>query len=54
MENNYEYTFIGDIETYIRLADLDVYPVTYSGGLWIYEKNGKLKLALNTLKEKYK
>lgn len=53
MENNYEYYFVSDIETYIRLADLGVYPVTYRDGAWIYEMNGKLKLALNTLREKF-
>lgn len=38
-----------DINVYNKLANMDIMPITFRDGSWIYEKNGKLILALNTL-----
>ena len=32
-----------------ELMKMGIYPITYRDGSWIYELNGKLILALNTL-----
>ena len=33
----------------MELIKLDIYPITYRDGSWIFEKNGKLILALNAI-----
>lgn len=40
------------IENTLKMTELmkmDIYPITYRDGAWIYELNRKLILALNTL-----
>ncbi len=48
MEMNY-YSLENTLD-YMKLTKYDVYPITYRDGAWIYEDNGKFRLALNAIK----
>ncbi|MBQ8413500.1 MAG: hypothetical protein IJX12_07860 [Lachnospiraceae bacterium] len=45
-----DYCFITSGYEYMKLAHYEVYPITYRDGAWIYEDNGKFRLAYNTIK----
>ena len=46
-----EYYKVHNALEMMALGKLDVMPITYKDGAWIYEKTGKLMLALNAIKE---
>lgn len=51
MEKNMEYYKVERALEMMALGKLDIMPITYKDGAWIYEKTGKLMLALNAIKE---
>lgn len=51
MENTMEYYKVEKALEMMALNKMDIEPITYRDGAWIYEKTGKLLLALNAIKE---